>query len=525
MAIKAMKQGVLFALVLCMALAELAHGLWLDEERSLYVTGKLSHQGSWRTSHAQGFTEPRIKRGNLIQSRSLVDMEFAHTVDRWLETRYDVDLPFKLNYRIRVKAVYDGITDYGPDSLNQNTNPDPGLLELDHLKILHDGFPWNAYVNIGFGPANLRVGRQDLSWGETDGFRLLDMIQPLDNRFGFPLIEDLDDRRIPLWMARAVVALDFLRTSWLSNPFVDLYWVPGQIDDQESPLIPAASPFSANQPRPPVAPIVIIPEKEFDSSRGGGRFVGILFQQFTFSLAHYYTWNDIPSVRVLATRNFLSANPFPADIDTEVEFYQQQISGGSVTGAIPFDPLTILRLEVAMFWSERISEASDLSEETIGSLIEGAIVTGLPQTTTHHNRNVLRWMLGFDRNIWMRWLNPNTTIFLTGQFFNTHVLNPPNDLAVAATHPETLNPLRQRSHEMLLIVGGSTNYLSGYITPSPAIAYDPRGTVTVIPGFNWNINTNWTLGVKYANVMGVWHGLGLFKDRDTLWVRLTYGIL
>src|SRR5262249_6784686 len=61
-------------------------------------------------------------------------------------------------------------------------------------------FEW--YFNITKGPLFIRVGRQNLSWGETDGFRLLDQINPLDSTFG-GFLTSLDERRIPLNMLRA----------------------------------------------------------------------------------------------------------------------------------------------------------------------------------------------------------------------------------------------------------------------------------------------------------------------------------
>ena len=61
-------------------------------------------------------------------------------------------------------------------------------------------FEW--YFNITKGPLFIRIGKQNLSWGESDGFRLLDQINPLDNGFaGF--LTGLDERRIPLNMLRA----------------------------------------------------------------------------------------------------------------------------------------------------------------------------------------------------------------------------------------------------------------------------------------------------------------------------------
>ena len=42
---------------------------------------------------------------------------------------------------------------------------------------------------------------RSLAWGETDVFRLLDNINPLDNSFGGFLVP-LDERRVPLDMLR-----------------------------------------------------------------------------------------------------------------------------------------------------------------------------------------------------------------------------------------------------------------------------------------------------------------------------------
>lgn len=61
-------------------------------------------------------------------------------------------------------------------------------------------FEW--YFNITKGPLFIRLGRQNLSWGESDAFRLLDQINPLDSSFG-GFLTSLDERRIPLNMLRA----------------------------------------------------------------------------------------------------------------------------------------------------------------------------------------------------------------------------------------------------------------------------------------------------------------------------------
>ena len=77
---------------------------------------------------------------------------------------------------------------------------------------------FQAFVEADVGKLYLRFGRQILAWGETDAFRLLDNINPLDNSFGGFLVP-LDERRVPL---------DMLRTSYQVGdipflPFYDTY--------------------------------------------------------------------------------------------------------------------------------------------------------------------------------------------------------------------------------------------------------------------------------------------------------------
>ena len=81
----------------------------------------------------------------------------------------------------------------------------------------------------------LRFGKQNLAWGETDVFRLLDQINPLDNTFGGPF-EDLDDRRIPLWMLRGSYNLGVLGP--IDSLTLEGFWVPGDLGRSCLPAVP-----------------------------------------------------------------------------------------------------------------------------------------------------------------------------------------------------------------------------------------------------------------------------------------------
>lgn len=532
-----------------------SHALYLDSNRDVQLTGKVSTQVSVRTARPEGFTDPRIPPGNLVQSRHLLDVELFHRLDRWLLDRYAVRVPLQtLSYRVRVKPSYDGITDYGPRAFDPDRHPSsPGLRSslryLDHKKIQHNAFPWNAYVDAGYGLLWLRAGRQDLSWGETDAFRLLDMIEPLDNRFGFALVEDLDDRRIPLWMLRSTLDLPFLEVGPLAHMLVEGYWVPGSIDDQITPPATASSPFSINLPRADVLGATLElerPPKDLGASRGGVRLTGTMFDRVTFSIAHYRTFADIPYARLRADPPTVDpsfpCNPMGSTLQKlacvtntalELTIYPIEVSGVSATAPVPYDPLSIFRTEIALFHSERVEQASDLSAAAIEALTATAATTGRPAKTPVRERDVLRWVVGLDRNVWIRWLNPQNTFFLSAQYFHTRILGANGDQIFPLVDPEksdlaatvpTIVYDRRHQDEILFTAAVFTFYRHGVIQPVPIFAYDVRGVTALVPGVNVFLGTNWVLTLKYARVAGPWHALGYFKDRDVALARIQYNL-
>jgi hypothetical protein len=552
--------------VLAVLVPVTASALYLDDARTIQLTGRVSTQASWRTTSPKAFTEPAVPAGNLVQSRYLLDVEMYHDVQAWLDTMYHLRTPLDaFGYRWRVKPVYDGVTDYGPHRLRPESNrSDESLQILDHKKLQHNALFWNAYVDLAKGPLSLRIGRQDLSWGETDGFRLVDMIEPLDNRFGFPLVEDLDDRRIPLWMARATLELTFLDRGPFSNTLLEGYFVPGSIDNQISPPMELASPFGINQPRPEVIGAhlqVNDPNKNMSNSRGGGRLVTTLFNRVTVSAVHYYTYNDIPEGKILIVPTGFNLSNFacaPAAIPISIpnfacfanfflqaNYYPLQISGITMTTAVPYDPQSILRVEGAMFWGERVEESSDLSVSTLINLFIASqpppLGTGQPQTTSHRNSNVMRWNVGIDRPVWIRPLNPANTFYLSAQYFHTHILDANDRQVFPLIDPQKSqlkpqaggNPLlflptisldKRHQDEIFFTLGGFTFYRNGTIQPFPLMAYDPRGVWALVPGGNYFWGTNWVFTLKYARIMGKWHELGYFKDRDVFLARVQYNL-
>jgi len=85
------------------------------------------------------------------------------------------------------------------------------------------------YLDHYLGSAFLRLGKQQIVWGQADGLRVLDVLNPLS--FREFILPDLEHRRIPLWSLMVEVPV----ASWMAQ----LVWIPdGTVT--ESPLPGAA---------------------------------------------------------------------------------------------------------------------------------------------------------------------------------------------------------------------------------------------------------------------------------------------
>ena len=108
-------------------------------------------------------------------------------------TRAEVEIQAKFNENVaaytRIRAYYDGTANFADDNvqLEKSFVTDTGfgkhrgnLLEWQNNDMMID-LP-SAYVDINFGKAWLRVGQQQIAWGEALFFRVFDVANGLDVR-------------------------------------------------------------------------------------------------------------------------------------------------------------------------------------------------------------------------------------------------------------------------------------------------------------------------------------------------------
>ena len=147
-----------------------------------------------------------------FNSRSIQKSEWILTP----EVRYKLNKNFKF---VGIGRLYTEVTDkLEPRELSNNSSSAlsgrksvSNRLELELREFYVDY--WNGK---GF---SARVGKQQIVWGETDGLKLLDVVNP--QYFREFVLDDFDDSRIPLWSVKAQFEV---------TPFLDaeLLWIPDQ---------------------------------------------------------------------------------------------------------------------------------------------------------------------------------------------------------------------------------------------------------------------------------------------------------
>ncbi|MGW8322035.1 MAG: DUF1302 family protein, partial [Thermodesulfobacteriota bacterium] len=243
---KGSKWVVVYCLLCLVGWAGSAWAVYIDDARTLEFVGKATTRTSIRLQHSEGFTYPNdIAAGNLVQWRNMAVFEINHDL---MNLTQDLGILYPLRaldiaakYHLVGRFMYEAIYEVGPQAFQDVRANDEA--NIDNFEQQYD--LWEFYVDLSRGPLFLRIGRQNLAWGETDTFRLLDAINPLDNTFGGPF-EDLDDRRIPLWMLRG--SYNFGTVGPISSAMIEAFWVPGNWDVSVAPYAPSGTAYAAPIP-------------------------------------------------------------------------------------------------------------------------------------------------------------------------------------------------------------------------------------------------------------------------------------
>lgn len=346
-----------------------------------------------------------------------------------------------------------------------------------------------AYVDLKAPPFSFRLGRQQVVWGETDFFRALDIVNPLDLTWHFFYELEWEDIRIPLWMIRGIYEVGSV------GPFTDVFlealWIPGDVRKTRISLDPRRPwgirvlvPNTAFLPGEGLADLTIqrrerLPDRRVENSEFGARLKGFV-GGVDVSLNYLYAFSDDAGSK----------------IRTDLTEIGPPLSAGAAAHLI-------LPLDLVFPRGHMVGLSANYSEERLTQTVfrvEATYTTGIPVSLREgvplrldRDRNLFQktqktvLMIAFDRPTWIRLLNPTRTFFLTGQFFwrrfidfNRFMRGLPSVQEFSPGRFVGTNTDRLTEDELLMSLSASTTYgHAGEWQPFLAAFYDPPSTTGV----------------------------------------------
>jgi hypothetical protein len=206
---------------------------------ALQLSGNVEMQNLIRNSSVESFQA--VQQRNTIRLR--VDWDWLQN-GQFLDT---VNIPFieRSKLFLLFRPVYDSIYHIAPgDRQAGQTRYDdlvggslanvPGRTRTLLSNEVYPTTDWTVYnygireayvdFKIKDAPVSFRMGRQQVIWGESDTFRLMDIWNPLDVTWHFQQ-ESWDNIRIPLWLGKGL--WDIGDVGPLSNTFLEVVYNPG----------------------------------------------------------------------------------------------------------------------------------------------------------------------------------------------------------------------------------------------------------------------------------------------------------
>lgn len=357
---------------------------------------------------------------------------------------------------------------------------------------------------------DIRLGKQQVVWGRTDLFRVLDVINPVDFSRN-NIYDELEDIRIPMWILHSeyrmgsnelfddlnlsmVWNFDKFRPSNLGqcgtpNVILDAgcffrgmknLWDNGgtvsnfaAVPDGMGGTLPGLQTTDFGPGQIGIRNVEL-PSWSLSNTQIGVKLEGVI-QDFTFSLNALMYRSHLPSLR---GSNFPTVNAFTGEsavydhlIAFDVVFPRVNLLGGSFDYyAQAID--TVFRVEAAYTTGEEFAN-------TI-------------QPRLFSESDVVRYVIGADKNFFMRAINKNRAFLLSMQVFGQHILDHETQQMPLGTIG--MPDWKENWIATALLKGW---WMNDRLSPQLIVAHDFRANATTIePSVDWLISDNWQLVFK-----------------------------
>ena len=385
--------------------------------------------------------------------------------------------------------------------------------ELASPEIFSDRADWlrELYVDAtllgsGDNEINFRLGKQQVIWGRTDLFRVLDVINPVDYSRN-NIYDELEDIRIPMWMLKA----DFR------------FGATGSFDDLNMQVVWNFDKFRPNNLGQCGTPNVILDAGCFfrgmknlwDNGGTVANFapfdpadpsLGLLATNFgaqTIGIRNV----DLPSWKLSNTQLGFKVEGVSGDFGWSVNAltYRSQLPSLRAGNVEVVNPFTggaaqtydhLIAFDVAFPRVNLLGASVDYYSQAIDTVFrveiagtQGEEFANTLRPELYSESDVVRFVVGADKNFFIRSLNKDRAFLISGQIFGQYLLD--HELG-QATLGKVGMPDWEKNHIATLLVKGW--WMNDRLSPQVIMAHDFRAGATVIsPSIDWLISDNWQL--------------------------------
>ena len=370
------------------------------------------------------------------------------------ELKYSRNFTDNLGITITGLAWYDGVFDV------------EDLHVKDEDEYQSDIDLREAFVDLTFDRLDIRLGKQQVVWGKTDGFRVTDVVNPLDMK-NF-VLDDFLDSRIPLWMGKAEY--------YFTTDFSLQVLVIPEIQFVEPAHAGSEYAFSSSSfPSGSVINKTDEPDENFENTEYGLKFTGFL-HGWDFTLNYLYSWDDEPIVKK-------SLDSLSDTLTVSPEYERLHIVGGTFANVF-WD--TVIRGEIAA----KIGKYFSVDDTTDPDMAV--------------EKTLLNYALALERDVF--------DISWTVQFLQETILD--YEDAIADDEINTRFTLR-----------GSKDFMNEILEVEAFIVYGANeGEFLIRPSVEYDItdSTQITVGIDLFEGGDDESSFGQFDDKDRLYVELKY---
>lgn len=332
------------------------------------------------------------------------------------------------------------------------------------------------YLTLSWDRLTVKIGRQQVIWGESDAIRMADIINPLDLSWRWST-EAWEDIRIPLRMINVIY--NFSSTKLIREPRLQFIYIPEHYQtisfapSAGSVFHPIFGPVSGSDPAPwtirSVAKIqwsqqrLEMPDRSSsDNNEFGVKVTGTIKGA---ELGLFYFYNRVDGFVV-------KFDPTHAPLPVAFKWPFVNTFGGTINY---FDQNTgvVYRFECAYNRNHPYTQANLLDIK---------------------DRDTFAFMLGFDRPTMLRSLNPRRAFFISGQWFHKHILDYDSNISTLDMDDDHYQNI------MSLLI--NTWYLEDRIQPEILAVYDFSNNGFIRPQLLWDYSDYVSIAIGFQFFYG-----------------------